>query len=150
MDVLGSLVRKRRALLVPVESPAFRPGDPLYERLVAGFRCASVDVWNLEAPLGLVSESNAVRHAEFARLMLPMTDRQAEADAEVRIRAWFAQHGPTYERIVVLGSGPYMQAFSRAMYGVTLPVRVVPVHRRSQGLSSTVLRERLDRAMGVV
>ena len=44
MDMLGALVRKRRALIVPVESPAFRPGDPLYERTVARFRCAANDV----------------------------------------------------------------------------------------------------------
>jgi hypothetical protein len=149
MDMLGALVRKKRALIIPVEAPSFMPGAPAYERLVAPFRCASVDVFNLDAPIGIVSENNAVRHPEFQRMMLPMRDRQAEVDASDRVRAWMIQHGPTYERIVVLGSGPLMAAYSRAMYGVSLPVQIVPVHKRSRGFTSTVLRERLDRAMGV-
>jgi len=149
VDVLGALIRKHRALVVPVQSPSFRPGDPLYERLVAPFRCDSVDVFNLEAPIGVISEVNAVRHAEFQRFMLPMRDRQAEGEAIVRIRAWLNQYGPKYQRIVVIGFGPNMPAFSQAMYGANLPVQVVPVNRQSRGLSSTVLRERLDRAMGL-
>jgi hypothetical protein len=149
MDMLGALVRKKRALIVPVEGSTFAPGAPTYERLVAPFRCASVDVFVLDSPVGVVSENNAVRHPEFQRMMLPMRDRQAEADASDRVRAWMIQYGPNYEKVVVLGAGPLMSAFSRAMYGVKLPVQVVPVHRRSRGFTSTVLRERLDRAMGV-
>lgn len=149
MDVLGALVRKHRALVVPVESPSFRPGDPLYERLVAPFRCSSVDVFTLDAPIGIVSEGNALRHPEFQRFLLPMRDKVAEAEAVVRIRSWLNQYGTSYQRIVVIGFGTNMPAFSQAMYGVNLPVQVVPVNRQSRGLSSTVLRERLDRAMSV-
>lgn len=149
MDLIGALAPRKRAFVVPVESPAFRPGDPLYERVVAPFRCATVDVWTLDAPTGIVSESNAMRHPEFGRLMLPMTDRQAEAEAEVRIRAWFEQYGPRYDKVVVLGFGPFMKALSSAMYGLKVPVKVVSVGRRAPGLTSTVLRERLDRAMGL-
>ena len=149
MDVLGVLVRKPRAFIVPVESPAFYPGDPLYERLVAPFRCASVDVWTLDAPLGIVSENNVVRHPEFRRLMLPMTERQAEAEAEVRIRAWLSQYGLAYDKIILLGFGEFMPAFSKPMYGISLPIKVVPVRRRGGGLMSTILRDQLDRAMGL-
>jgi hypothetical protein len=147
MDMLGALVRKRRALIVPVESPAFRPGDPLYERTVALFRCAANDVFVLDAPLGIESEATVLRHPEYQRLMLPMSDQRASAESTIKIRSWMTQFGPGYERIVVIGFGPNMPALSRAMYGITLPVQVVPVNRQSRGLSSTVFLERLERAM---
>jgi hypothetical protein len=147
MDMLGALVRRRRALIVPVDSPAFRPGDPLYERIVARFRCSANDVFVLDAPLGIESEATVLRHPEFQRLMLPLNDHRASSESMVKTRSWLNQYGPRYERIVVIGFGPNMPSFSRAMYGINLPVRVIPVNRQSRGLSSTVFLERLERAM---
>jgi hypothetical protein len=147
MDMLGALVRKRRALIVPVESPAFRPGDPLYERIVARFRCAANDIFVFDAPLGIESEATVMRHPEFQRLMLPLSDQRAASEAAVKVRAWMNQYGPKYERIVVIGYGRLMPSFSQAMYGVRLPIQLIPVNRQARGLSSTVFLERLERAM---
>jgi hypothetical protein len=144
-----------RALVLPVQSGAFWPGEPLYEQLVEPLR-ARVSLYAMTIPWGVVPESTLGLHPEL--FTGGVVTKAVAREAAVRTRAWFDEFGPRYDPIVFLvrDSSDVVPVWSHAIRGAPglgerLPafeaVRLVRV--RGAQIRGSALRERLCRMFGV-
>lgn len=149
-SILATLAPRKVAVLLPAVPDVFWPKTPLYESLLEDLRGPRVDLFSLLLPFGVVPESSLTRFPELFSSSYDENERVAMREATLRMRAWLDAEAPIYQRVLVVGWGPAMSAWSRAVVGVRgAKIQLVSVPQR-QGLRSTLIRARLLHAVEMV
>ncbi len=136
---------KRKALILPYgAAPTMVPGGELWESL-AGPARASVDVFGLTVPWGIVPEdtlgpdSLLLASTTMPRPLIGMRD------GAIRVRAWLSRHLDDYSKVGLVACGPLMPMWTRAAEKSPMAgrVRLLGVNTRWRGLAGAGLRSQV-------